>query len=304
MVKTVTSIILVFTLLKPFDVFGQNLAAREQGILYSRYFAPKEYKANPQNWSVLQKENGTMIFGNGDAVMTFDGSRWQLIPMTNNNLVRSLAFDAGQKLFAGGYNEIGYVEDVPLGKPRFVSLTNRLKNVQREFGHVWNIFEHKDKVYFATDKNILVWDGERLTEIKIPFDDTRMFSTVYQGRILIQPSMESLSVLEGDQLKPLPGGEFFKEKRVTAILPYLNNDALVCTLDDGLFVYDGAKTVPFFSEATDFLKVNRLYKAIRLSDGNYALGTLNRGVIILDNNGAVIHLLEKGSVQTRASLFK
>lgn len=286
--------IIAFILLTSYAVLGNESLSQEEGILYSHYFTPKEYQANPQNWAVLQQDNGVMVFGNGDGVMTFDGSRWQLTPMANNNLVRSLAFGPDQRLYAGGYNEIGYLTDDAYSGTRFISLVNTLREDQREFGHVWNIVVNGNKVYVATDKTIFVWDNNLLTEIEIPFENKRSFATRYQNKILVQPSMESLFVLEGDKLKPLMGGEFYKAKRITSILPYDATVALICTLEDGLFLYDGKKSVPFRTDVTAFLKENRLYKSIRLRNGNFAMGTLTRGIAVINPQGSLVHLIEKG----------
>lgn len=293
MFRLLNCFIHALALLKPFIVDGRSYS-QDEGISYARYFTPKEYQANPQNWAVLQKDNGVMVFGNGDGIMTFDGSRWQLIPMTNNNLVRSICFGNDQRLYAGGYNEIGYVAEDEKGKSRFVSLVNTLSEDQREFGHVWNILVAGNKVYFTTDKNILVWSNDLMTEIKIPFENNRAFTTFYQNKILVQPAMESLLLLDGEKLKPLPGGEFYKGKRITGILPFDSDVALISTLEDGVYLYDGKKSIPFQSEATAFLKKNRLYKTIRLKNGNFAMGTLLRGVVIIDQHGSLVHLLEKG----------
>lgn len=293
MPNTALSLLLIVALLMPYGVEGQQPSPKDDGILYSEYFSPKKYKANPQNWAVLQNQDGVMLFGNGDGIMTFDGSRWQLTPMANNNLVRSLAL-AKNRLYAGGYNEIGYIDYDRQDSTKFISLVDQHKGTQPAFGHVWSILLLDSKVYFSTDKNILVWNGEQLREIEIPFDDKRSFVAVYRNKILVQPSAEGLFTLEGENLEPSLGGEFYKGKRITSILTYNADTDLICTLEDGMFLYDGKKSIPFTSEATEFLKENRLYKAIRLSNGNFALGTLLRGVAVITPGGSLVHLLEKG----------
>jgi signal transduction histidine kinase/DNA-binding response OmpR family regulator len=290
---TIVRLLLAFALLTPYAAFAQSGDSGEKGILYSRYYSPKEYKANPQNWAALQRENGTMVFGNGDGIMTFDGSRWQLIRLTNNNLVRTVALGADHKLYAGGYNEFGYVAEDSIGRPRFISLKDKLKEELREPGHVWNILVNDDKVYFTTDKNILVLQNDKLTEIKIP-SEGKFFSALFNDQIIIQPSEEGLVVLDGESLKSLPDGDFYQGKIITGILPYNKDVALICTMNHGFFLYDGKKNQPFRSEVTEFLKENRLYKAIRLKNGNFAMGTLNRGVIVMDPAGSLVHLIEKG----------
>jgi ligand-binding sensor domain-containing protein len=60
---------------------------------------------------------------------------------------------------------------------------------------------------------------------------------------------------------------------------------LIGTRSQGFYIYDGTSAVPFPTEADDYLKENKLYHGIRLSTGDYALATLQGGVVIIDANG-------------------
>lgn len=273
---------------------GTNTYCQEQGVPYSDYFAPKDYQASPQNWAALQNQSGVMLFANGEGIMTFDGNRWQVTPMTNNNLVRSLAFGPGQNLFAGGYNEIGILEQDSNRRPSFTSFTHKLKKELREFGHVWSIVSKDSSVYFATDKNILVWRNNRFKVVEGDTENSRAFIIVFQNQIFVQPSGEGLSVLENDTLRPVTGGEFYRGRRITGILSYDSGHMLICTLDNGLFLFDGKRSTPFNTEVPSLLNENRFYKCIELRNGNIAIGTLLDGVIIINKKGELLHHLEKG----------
>lgn len=274
-------------------LFAQQETSDEKGILYSRYFSPREYKGNPQNWAALQRENGTMVFANGDGVMMFDGARWQLIRLPNKNLVRSLAVDDDGRLYVGGYNEFGYILEDGSGLPGYVSLVSKLTPDKREPGHVWNILTTAGKVCFTTDRNMVVLENGTLREIPFPVEE-KFFSTVFNDRILLQSSKTGLSFLSGHELIPMPDGDFYKGKVITTVLPFDGDVALIGTMGHGLYLFDGQKNRPFRTEIAEFLIENRLYKGIRLRNGSFALGTLNRGTVIIDKKGSQLQLIEKG----------
>ena len=68
--------------------YSQNSLSK--GIPFVKNFHPSEYKAEAQNWSVTQKNDGTIYVANNDGVLEFDGSIWNLIPLKNKTVVRTV----------------------------------------------------------------------------------------------------------------------------------------------------------------------------------------------------------------------
>lgn len=56
---------------------------------------------------------------------------------------------------------------------------------------------------------------------------------------------------------------------------------LAATRTHGLFVFDGASFRPFKTEADAYLIENLIRCGTVLSDGNYALGTLHGGLVVI-----------------------
>lgn len=277
-------------------VVPQWVFAQETGIPYATYLPPKTYQANPQNWVALQLSNGVMVFGNGDGILAFDGSRWHMLPMANRNLVRSLAIADKETLYAGGYNEIGFVTFDPGGTPQYQSLVPKIGSELRDFGHVWNITVFQQQIYFSTDHGLLKYDRvtDLFSKVELEIEASRAYLSHHGGQLLFQSPSQSLFVIDNDKASIVAGGDFYQNKRITALLPFDNVTKLICTLEHGLFLYDGKKSTPFVSEANAFLQANRLYKAVKLRNGNFAFATLLRGVVIINPFGEVVYHLEKG----------
>ncbi|HNO10424.1 MAG TPA: hypothetical protein PKI67_05820 [bacterium] len=68
-------------------IYFSPLAAQdEQGEPFIRNYFPQEYRAQSQNWSIVQDHRGLMYFGNNDGVLEFDGIRWRLSPLLIEHL--------------------------------------------------------------------------------------------------------------------------------------------------------------------------------------------------------------------------
>lgn len=126
-------------------------AADEAGLPFIRNFSPMEYGGAPQNWSVIQDQHGVIYVGNvNDGLFAFDGSRWRRIPIPNRSAVRSLAMDAGGRIYVGAVGDFGYLEPDAAGHMHYVSLLDHVPVEQRQFTDVWRTLAGKDGVYFTT----------------------------------------------------------------------------------------------------------------------------------------------------------
>ena len=51
-----------------------------------------------------------MLFANNKGVLVFDGANWELIPLPNRTIVRSLAKGPQGRIYVGGQDEFGYLD--------------------------------------------------------------------------------------------------------------------------------------------------------------------------------------------------
>ncbi|MFN2395920.1 MAG: hypothetical protein ABR597_09555, partial [Bacteroidales bacterium] len=79
------------------------------------------YQASTQNWSVTQCQNGFMYFGNNDGVLEFDGTQWNMYPVPNFSIVRSV-LAVNDTIYAGAFEEIGFLAPDEKGKLAWNSL--------------------------------------------------------------------------------------------------------------------------------------------------------------------------------------
>ncbi len=120
----------------------------EAGRFYVQNFAPEDYGAKAQNWAVAQSREGLIYVANGAGVLEYDGVSWHLFRVANKNDARSLAVDAGGRVYVGATGELGYLAPGAGGGLAYVSLLEHIPEEDREFAEVWRAFALSDGVYF------------------------------------------------------------------------------------------------------------------------------------------------------------
>lgn len=280
-------------------------------------YLPKEYSANVQNWAVIQDKRGVMYFGNGEGVLEYDGVHWRLIKLPND-VARCLAIDEEGKIFVGGINEIGYLSPDSTGLLKYISLNKYISKDTVNFGDVWRIIVHEDGLYFQTFSSLFLLESNknnkstflkrilRNSSLKRWESRTR-FNPIHSldKRIFVHERNIGLQELVNGKLIMLPGGEEFAQDLICIMLPFpsskLHQDKLldrilIGSLRRGMFLFDGNKFEKFDNEVDNYLIENRLYyRGALLGDGTYALGTQIGGIVVIDENGKLKRIFNKGT---------
>src|SRR5687768_17853375 len=86
--------ILIGLLLCP-SIFLLAQKESETGLPFITNYLPKDYKALPQTWCVMEDDRGIMYFGIQSTILEYDGVKWRKVIFKNiPSVVRSLAKDA------------------------------------------------------------------------------------------------------------------------------------------------------------------------------------------------------------------
>ncbi len=282
-------------------VLGTN---SHTGTPFIRNYSPTEYGAHNQNWGIVQDPRGVMYFGNSHGLLEYDGVSWHLIPIPNAKIARSLAINADGRIFVGGYSEIGYLAPDSTRQLKFVSLLPQLEERHRDFTDVWQTLSTPEGVYFATVKYVFRWDGKKMRVW--PARTAFHFGFLVNDQFYIHQKETGLMQIVGDSLRLAPLGEQLKDERISAMLPFNSQgkkNTLIVTRGNGLFLYDGHAITRFTTEADELLRRAQIFCATALSNGQYAFGTMQQGIVIVDASGKLRqHLQETTGLQDDAVL--
>lgn len=267
-------------------------ACEEVGNPYITNFSPKEYGENPQNWAILQDEDGLMYFGNTHGLLVFDGISWELVKIFEGLVVRSLSL-LNDVVYIGASNDLGYLGTDAHGKLKFHSLKNKIPEKYRDFQDVWNTVTVGKDIYFLTADYIF-----RYAETKFTIWESKSgFHTAFSvnHRFYVREFDQGLKQITGDSLHFVSNGIFFADKRIYSMIPLDDSQILIGTRENGFHLFDGDTALPFPTAADQYLLENQLYHGIKLANNQLAFATLRGGVVILNKEGAFCQVLNKAT---------
>jgi len=276
---------------------------KEIGTPLIRNFSKHEYMAGTQNWDISQDDRGFMYFANNEGLLVYDGVQWQLYKMPNSSMVRSIYIDGRSEVYVGAYNDIGKMIVSANGNLVFRSLKSEIPPEYQNFDDVWNIIPYRDKIVFQSYYAAYAYkEGSPVSVIKAPSRFQGSYSV--SGRLLFNDIEKGLMELDGEVLAPLEGCKELIGEDIWAVIPYkTENSLLICTLGQGLFIYDGNNLREWEVPVNEILKTNQIFSATPLQDHYFALGTILDGVIIIDDNGRVVqHINHKKGIQNNTIL--
>lgn len=279
---------LLLIILFPLGLHAQNTIGLPEIINY-----PKEkYKAGLQNWDIKQDRQGIIYFANNEGMLSFDGNYWNLYPLPNKTIVRSLEISSDGKIYVGGQDELGYFIPNNLGVLKYVSLIDKIAPKDRSFGDVWDIISFKQHLFFRTANKLFKLSAGKM-EVYNPVSEWTFLGKA--GELLIAHDQETgLKQYEDNAWFPISKQSVLPKSAIpTASLSMENRTVLITTLKDGLFILKPSGIYPFASNQKNLFQNERIYAATNINQQHIALASSNGGVYILDQTGNLIQSFSK-----------
>ena len=228
----------------------------------------------PQNFAIVRDSRGLVYVGNTNGVMEFDGERWTLIPMVNREIVRSLAVDANDRVYVGGYNAFGYLDRDEFGQTRYMDLTPRFAEfiTNPEFADIWDTLVTPEGVYFRALRQVFLWN---------PADDS-VRHWQHEGRFgaitltdagtLLQFRGEGFRVRRGEDFVPLAGTESLSGL-IVGLVPLVDGGYLGFGVDGVWRRLDVDGNVRLLKMPEGMPPSSEFNAAARLDDGSIAFAS-------------------------------
>jgi DNA-binding CsgD family transcriptional regulator len=270
-----------------FSVFPQ---IKGTGLPFIVQHSRSDYNASTQNWAISQNSSGLMYFANNDGILEYNGTSWQSFPMPNGSVVRSLLV-RGDTIFAGAFEQIGFLAPGNNGQLEWNSLNHLIPEEFSYFDEIWRIYEHRGKVIFQSFAFIFILDKNSITVIQ----PRGVFGFLHQtgNDFYIVDRGLGLMTLHGDSLVCISEDQFFITNEITALIEYPGRGILTGTSGKGFFIWNGNKIEPWKSEVNPHLIRNSLFSSRILNDGSFAFGTVSNGVYITDSEGNILQQINR-----------
>ncbi len=245
-------------------------------------YSHEEMNAGTQNWNIAQDNAGTIYFANNGGLATYNGKEWKIFGLPNKTIVRSVCIDSDGKIYVGGQDIFGYFFPDKNGVLKFYSKSDELAADLKEFGDVWSITIYNNKVFYRTSRRIFEYANGKFSVHENNQNDFWSSTAISNDKLYAYNNNQGLYVYNGSHFIKTSIGPF-DNSNATAILEYNKDTLLLSTLKNGVFLFTNNKTIslpvaPLISEA-------QIYTASKIDDNLYALGTVNKGIFLIDKKG-------------------
>ncbi|MAR26112.1 MAG: LuxR family transcriptional regulator [Flavobacteriaceae bacterium] len=248
-----------------------------------------------QNWDITESDDNEIFFANSQGLLMFNGSRWTLFDSPNGSILRSVKF-INDKVYAGMYEDFGYWQKKIDGSFDYKSIVT-LKNLNIEDDEeFWNILHYDDWIVFQSYSRFIMYN-EKSADVKyfVPSEDIinsynledRIFFMLSSGLYTLENNKQ---LLVSNDFNVKPTNEhphnlnIFKKQREIILI---NSEmGIFRVLNDGLLK-------ELKKEGLDSEEDLTVYKAIQLKNGDMAIGTVGKGLMIFDKNANLIHQIDK-----------
>lgn len=253
----------------PINSSGQEIPAI---ITYDR----NQYDAGLKNWSFAEDDAGNLFVANNEGILIFNGLNWQKVFLPNHRVPRCLFRGYDGKIYAGGFETIGYVDRSDPARPVFIEIGGDLLKGSEE--EIWHITGSDDQIMFQSF-SIMVFKDSNGLELYRPGDNI-MFGNWIDNRLFVPQIQHGIYVFDhGVQSTFTPQG-LPRNAIVSGVAAYQDHQLLIATRNFGLFVVDTAHAIPVSGKLNDNFKDYQINNLIRLKNGDYAIGTIQNGVYV------------------------
>lgn len=254
--------------------------AQMVGIPFVESYAKEEYGYGTQNWDIGQGSNGLMYFANNEGLLEFDGFSWQLFPLPNKTILRSIHLH-DSLIYGGGQNEIGFYQRNLENKWKFNSLKPRIPQAHRDFEDVWNMELVGERLYFVASQKLFVLED---SSFQVFTDFPVLFMGAAKEQLFIQAAEGSLYQFEEGKARALTGSSLLAGSEIRKVVPFEDN-FLITTYRKGLFIYDGTQLKKWQNEGENHFGDQFINTVDVLDNGDVFIGTGFNGAIILNKEG-------------------
>ena len=281
---------------KYFLIFFISFSVNSQLLSPIQSFSPDQYNAANQNWDITQSDENDIFFANNDGLLKYNGSRWTTYLSPNGSIVRSIKA-VKNRVYAALYEDFGYWEKDISGNHIYVSLVNENELTVDNDEEFWNILYYDDWLIFQSFKRLIMYNDVS-REIKTFEPSKNIFNSFIVEKRIYYTLSSGLYTIENGNEKLISNDTRLKNTtQYPHILNIFKKDNSILIVTDKLEFYEllpNGNLIDLYSLSTNPLFSGiSVFKTIRLKDGGFAIGTVGRGLMLIDKNGNLIKIIDK-----------
>ena len=264
------------------QAFCQNTIGLPQILNYNN----SDFHGGSQTWDIKQDSRGVMYFANNDGLISFDGSYWKVYPVPNKTILRSLAIDKEDRIYAGAQDEFGYFTPDARGVLRYTSLKSLIPKPQGQFADIWDIELYGESVFFRATDRIFEYKNNSI-RVYTTTTEWRFLKQV-GSKLIAQDKTQGLVQFKDNGWFPWGPKRPFDSILVSGITELGKDSLLISTLRNGLYMSVNDSVVKKATEADAELMNSLVYTTARINKTEFVVGTTSDGCMILNYEGKIV----------------
>lgn len=253
------------------------------------HFSRQDYKASEKNWAVDTDSMGYVYFANHRGLLQFDGEEWDLYQLPGKTIIRSVQVGHDGKIYTGSFEEFGYWDRNAAGLLEYNSLSDSLSKVFHN-DEIWKILIDENRILFQSFNQIFSWENEQLRVINT--NGSLLFLMQTDHDLFIQRLQPDICIIEGEILRPIISSAKLGNRMVRTAISLTENTTIFCTANQGLIRYENQNSTFWDCEASRELQNADVNTSTRINENYFAIGTLQKGILICDNEGNVVRKID------------
>ena len=260
------------------------------------HFNRNDFKADPQFWTMCENTDGTLIFGNNDGALVYDGEHWKKVFLPNNSSIRSIVKTKEGKIFAGGYNEFGTLQKDKFGNYFYKSLVSYFHLENKNFENLWQVHQLNNLIIFRSFSELIVINKDIVTEL--PANKSFLYSAQVNEDYFVQDSGFGIYKLNPEtmNLELLFQDQSILNEDIASILPTDNPNTVILVSKSGN-VYSGS-----INSRTIQKKAN-LFATTRKDEITFGIVDNNKDYLLATRGEKIIKISKSGAIQHNPSSF-
>ena len=259
-------------------------------------FNRNDFKADPQFWTMCENDDGTLIFGNNDGALIFDGEHWKKVFLPNNSSVRSLVKTREGKVYAGGYNELGTLQKDKFGNYFYKSLLSEFHLENKNIENLWQVHQFNKLIIYRSFTELIVINGNIVSQL--PANKAFVYSEKVNDNYFVQDSGFGIYKLDS---KTMTLQLVFDEKSISgeemaSILPNSNENGITLISKSGNVYHGNIKTKAIS------IGYN-LFENTRNDQVTFGIVDCNMDYLIGTGSSKIIKITKSGVIQKDATTF-
>lgn len=248
----------------------------------------------PENHGICQDDKGVMYFGNTGNILSFDGSRWDAIPVVPTRACHALHYSSDGVIYVGVMGDFGYLKPNKIGKLTYHSLVDSTLREKVPFNEIWGIYETDEGIFFHSEAQIFLYKNKQVELLDMPSTAHTLFEV--DGRIIARMRGIGLMIWENKQWNKIKGTDLFELFGVFGIADgKVKYKKIVVTQEVGLYEWDlQMNTISAITSTNDqALKEYLIFGATTIQNNRISLQTKGKGLIIINKQGEELGIIDK-----------